>query len=354
MFFHGTAAAGRTRRYLLGIPLVAVMCVLYAIYLLGPVSSDERREGIMIERGTGMEEIAVLLKERGIIRSRAGFRLYALFSGSAHRLKPGLYEFFPASTTPEVVGMLVAGPPTNLSIRIPEGVTLRDVDNILAVSRIIAAGSFENLPLDALMAEYAFLRGASTLEGFLFPDTYRFAVGSSPESVVRKILDNFVAQALPLIAKSDESAMRTLTVASLLEREVPGYEDRRLVAGVIERRLRNDMPLQIDATVLYFACERKFIGCPMLEDSDYRASSPYNTYAVRGLPPSPIVSPGLEAIRAALAPRSSRFLYYLSDPATQRTIFAETLSEHERNRAKYLRSSRPPHPPLDTRGRYRV
>lgn len=348
MLSYQTAVPGRTRfsRYIVGVSLLGVMCALYAVYLVGPVSSGEEREGIVIERGAGMEEIAARLKERNVIRSKAGFRLYALFSGSAHRLKPGLYEFSPASTTPEIVRMLVAGPPTNLSIRVPEGLTLRDIDGILAASRIIPPGALETLSPEAFVSEYVFLRGTANLEGLLLPDTYRFAVGSPPEAVMRKFLDNFVAHALPLIAKSEQSVKRVLTVASYLEREVPDYEDRRLVAGVIERRLAKDMPIQIDATVLYAACGGRFIDCPRLLNSDYRAPSPYNTYVARGLTPTPIANPGLQAIQAALDPRPSRFLYYLSDPATKKTIFAETLSEHERNRARYLKSSRFS-PPLD-------
>ena len=340
MYPEPTTLPGRTRisRYIIGASLPAVFLALYAVYLLAAVSSDERRGTVAVERGAGMEEIAVLLKERDLTRSKAGFKLYALFSGSAHRLKPGLYEFAAASTTPEIVRLLVAGPPTNLSIRIPEGIALRDIDELLAASRIISPGTLTGLSVEAFTSEYPFLQGAASLEGFLFPDTYRFAVGSTPEAVMRKFLDNFVSQALPFIAKSQQPIERVLTVASYLEREVPDYEERRLVAGVIERRLRLDMPLQIDATVLYAACGRRFVDCPSLLDADYRASSPFNTYTVRGLTPTPIVSPGLHAIRAALDPRRSRYLYYLSDPRTGRTIFSETFPEHERNRARYLRS----------------
>ena len=128
-----------------------------------------------------------------------------------------------------------------------------------------------------------------------------------------------------------------LTLASIIEREVPFFEDRAIVAGILEKRLSIGMPLQVDATVLYVACAYRYDGCRELTERDFRVKSSYNTYLYKGLPPTPIANPGIEAIKAALNSTPSPFLYYLSDPETRRTVFSRTLEGHARNKTLYLR-----------------
>lgn len=326
----------QVRWFLFGAAIFAILLFLYFFYLLSPSDGEGTLVSFEIPRGSGIPEITRLLVEGRVVRSTVGFKLYTFLSGSAHQLKPGLYEFSTASTTPEVVRALVEGPPTDLAILIIEGQSLRDIDALLANRRIVKPGAFGALDPAAFVDEYPFLKGASNLEGFLFPDTYRFAVGSDPEVVAQKFLDNFSARVRPLFRKQKGDVMQSLTIASYLEREIPRGEDRRLVAGIVLRRLRMGMPLQVDATVLYAKCGGRFLGCDPLTRSDAQIDSPFNTYRYIGLTPTPIANPGLDAIRAALEPQTSRFLYYLSDPITKRTIFAETLPAHNRNRLRYL------------------
>jgi UPF0755 protein len=131
-------------------------------------------------------------------------------------------------------------------------------------------------------------------------------------------------------------------LASLVEREVPLAEDQRRVAGILEKRLAVGMPLQVDATICHIKKIRagSSVGCYPLSPLDFAVDSPYNTYLHMGLPPQPIGNPGIQAIMAVLDPLPSRYWYYLSDPATGKTVWSETLDEQEANRVKYLKVTR--------------
>ncbi len=313
-----------------------VLSVLF-FTLRAPVGEAVRE--IEVLHGASLDEIAELLKEKRVVRSDAVFKLYAFLSGGAHRIQPGLYRFDPGTRIPSVVRRLIAGPP-EVQILIPEGKSLRDIEAIFVRLGFLREGDLSNFPPASLEEEYPFLKKARTLEGFLFPDTYRILSGSSPEAIVRKFLDTFKRKAFDPIFLGDSSGRGwydDLIIASLVEREVSDPEDRRLVASILRRRLTIGMALQVDATVAYAACRGLFDGCPPLTREDFQISSEFNTYARRGLPPAPIANPGEEAIRSVRNPLPSNFFYYLSDPKTGKTIFSETFEEHDRNRARYLK-----------------
>lgn|SRR3989338_2963279 len=173
---------------------------------------------------------------------------------------------------------------------------------------------------------------STDLEGYLFPDTYEFFVPSSADSVAKRFSENFNKKVLPMIPQGRD-IREILTVASLVEREVSGPADRRMVAGIIWKRLRNDFPLQVDSPFCYIKPE----PCHPVTPEDTAKDSPYNTYTRKGLPPTPIANPGLDAITAAVNPQGSPYWFYLSDPKTQKTVFAVDLDEHRRNIVKYLK-----------------
>jgi UPF0755 protein len=215
-------------------------------------------------------------------------------------------------------------------VRVPEGASVYQVDQILAEAGVLPAGTF-----------LLFSRTLSSeVEGHLFPDTYRFYKNSSPGEVLKKMRDNFAAKAQPILDRDRPHIRENLILASILEKEVPEYEDRQIVAGIMQKRLEADMLLQADATLCYMKYEKAgaFVPCTPITSADLKTKSPYNTYLSKGLPPGPIGSPGLEAIKAAQDPKESPYWYYLSDPKTGKTIFSKTLDEHTRNRVKYLQS----------------
>lgn len=217
---------------------------------------------------------------------------------------------------------------------IPEGMGLAEIDATMARYGVLAAGTLKGARVADYYDTYPFLRGARSFEGFLFPDTYRFYFDSKPETVIRAMLDNYTARVSPLISDGGAvdwdnipitrrgiySSLEITTIASMIEKEVPGSADRRIVADIMYRRLRISMPLQIDATVDY---AKKY-------------GAAYDTYERYGLPPGPIASPGLDALEAALNPKASPYLYYLSDPKTSKTIFSKDFEEHKANSEKYL------------------
>lgn len=212
-----------------------------------------------------------------------------------------------------------------VTVTIPEGVTAAEVDTLLAKAGVTPAGSV------LAIAE------RDAREGYLFPDTYRFHPDSVPEDVVARLVATWEEKAGPLLAGSPGTALEELTIASILEREVRDPDERRVVAGIIKKRLDAGIPLQVDATICYLKkLEEPGSPCYPIRAVDLTIRSPYNTYLYRGLPPGPIGNPGIGALTASIGAQASPYWFYLSDPATSRTIFSATNEEHERNRSRYL------------------
>ncbi|MFH1188628.1 MAG: endolytic transglycosylase MltG [bacterium] len=203
-----------------------------------------------------------------------------------------------------------------IRITIPEGWTVHQISEKLVANGVLVG---ESLPQE--------------WEGYLFPDTYDFFVPSSVEEVRMKFAMAFQDKVLPLISESD-NLYRILTIASLIEREVPVSDDRPIIAGIIEKRIKSDMRLQLDATICY--CKEP-APCTPIRKEDFDLDSPYNTYRYNGLPPGPIGNPGINAIEAALHPQKSSYWFYISDPKTKKTIFAVDLDEHNKNIVNYLK-----------------
>lgn len=315
-----------------------VFCSIFASYIFYSLEAaailPEFKE-VKISRGDGLKEISSLLFEKGAIRSAAIFRLYAFLSGAAHVLKPGFYKISAASTTPEIIFSLVSGPEKEIAVVIPEGSTVKEIERTLFEKGIIQKGAFTEFNNADFLASYPFK--SKTLEGFLFPDTYRFEIDSGSQAVLKKFLDNFETRAWPLLEK-DKTWFDKLVIASILEKEVADFEDRRIVAGIINKRIKNNFPIQIDATIVYFKCNGDFTGCQdrRLAKSDFAMKNSFNTYKRLGLPETPIGNPGESAIKAAISQKLSPYLYYLSDPKTKKTVFSITFDEHNDNRFKYL------------------
>lgn len=321
---------------------ILVACILlgsFFIYLLSTPSRDIAAPvSFSVAPNSSFSDIGNLLYREHLIRSPFAFRVYGFFTGTAHLLRPGTYVLKEPISTPRLISLLVRGPEA-VSFTIPPGMTLREIDDRLAALSILPSGALIAFDtpssISLLRARFSWIPPITTLEGFLFPDTYLLFPSNSPEEVVSTLLRAFEKKALTFF-KPDDSLLRVILLASLLEKEVPEYEDRRIVAGIIEKRLVARMPLQIDATVLYARCGGKFLGCAPLRVADYAFESPYNTYVVSKFPPAPISNPSTSAIRAALLPQRSAYWYYLSDPKTKRTVFSTTLDEHNNNRARYL------------------
>jgi UPF0755 protein len=288
-----------------------------------------------VNAGDGFRQVAQNLYAAHLIRSPLAFEIFSLVDGHAFALKPGWYRLKPSMDTPQIVTAFFNGGAEEATVVIPEGSNMYDIDRILSNALVIRPGA---------LIDFA---TAHNLEGRLFPDTYQFYTNDNVAAAAKEMTDDFNAKAMPLLAADPATASaaneeQTLIIASIVQKEVPSQSDEELVAGIILKRLAAGMPLDIDATI----CYAKLLAAPTstahacaLSVLDFKINSPYNTYLYKGLPPGPIGNPGTSAITAALHPQSSPYFYYLSDPATGKTIFAKTLDEQNQNRVKYLESN---------------
>ncbi|MDO8560872.1 MAG: endolytic transglycosylase MltG [bacterium] len=334
--------------------LVLTMIAGYLFYeLFAPLKLEQQKTEIEIKEGAGLREIASELKNKKTIRSRWLFIGWAITGGNARNLKAGNYVFESAADIPDTINRLVRGEelPNERIITIPEGWNIDDIgiylesQNITAKKDLfVATGAPRVLNKETelkkrLKTRFAFLNelpAGLSFEGYLFPDTYRVFKDSPAEEITEKMLDNFQRKITPEmlieIKKQKKGLFQIITVASLIEKEVAKVEDRAIVSGILWERLEIGMGLQVDATILYIANKK----AGHISPDNFLIDSPYNTYKYRGLPPGPIANPGLSTIRAAIYPKSSPYLYYLSAP-DGRTIFSKTLEEHNIAKAKYLK-----------------
>jgi UPF0755 protein len=269
---------------------------------------------VTVVSGEGTREVADALERLGVIDNAGRFRRLAEQRGLDAALRPGTYRLTTGMDQDRVLDILVKGPSTR-SLTIPEGFTQRQIaDKLVAVGHFDRAAVLRALHDPKLASRYR-PRG-KPLEGLLFPRTYQIGQDDTPTTVVQAMLD----QLQLVLARYDLAAARPaglrlppyqiLTVASLIEAEAKVPGDRPKIAAVIYNRLKRGIPLQIDPTVQY-AWALLGHPKPRLGLADLRVGSPYNTYLVRGLPPTPIDSPGEQSIRAALRPANGDWLYYV-------------------------------------------
>ena len=297
-------------------------------YVLGgpAPSTNEVTRAVVIRPQTGAFDIARTLKEAHVIRSRFAFLAVAIARGTQRRLLAGEYEFASGLNLLEVVRRLEQGKGLVHPLTIPEGFAARQIAELLQEKGLIDQDRFMSLLRDRrVLAQHRV--DSESLEGYLFPDTYRLVKGLSEEAIIGRMVQRFTevfgpaerARAMELKMSVAEIA----TLASLIEREAMAEEERPLISAVFHNRLRLGMPLQSDPTVLYSLL--RFSG--KLTKANLQTPSPYNTYLHRGLPPGPIANPGRASIMAALHPASSRYLYFVSkNDGTH--AFSNTLQEH--------------------------
>jgi UPF0755 protein len=303
--------------------LVAAGVAAYVIYTpFGPASETF----VDIMPGSGTRGIAAQLERSGVIRSRYGFELLRPLLGG--RLKAGEYRFDHAVPMTEVYRRIERGDVYTRALTIPEGYNIFDIAKAVEADGFGPATAFlaaerQHTELIAAWTPPNSPRPAS-LEGYLFPDTYYFSRHATPLQMLRAMVRRFrqVSEQLSMT----EDVARTVVMASLVEKEVSQNDERPLVAGVFTNRLAKGMPLATDPSVIYAAIlDGRWRGTIYV--SDLQSPSPYNTYKHPGLPPGPICNPGMAALRAAIAPAETDFLYFVSDAAGH-SRFSNNLKDH--------------------------
>jgi UPF0755 protein len=281
---------------------------------------------VYIKPHARVQEIAETLREAGVIQSPWGFLALAYVQGSLKRLQAGEYEFSLHMPLLEVLRRLESGRVITHQVTIPEGFTALDIAQLLASEQLADPARFMALTEDPALAARLGVPGP-TLEGYLFPDTYRLSRGMGEEEIIRVMVARF-RQVVPadIEARAERLNLNTrgvITLASLIEKEAKLDRERPIIAGVFYNRLRLNMPLQSDPTAVYGAPDPRRRVTPL----DLQRKSPYNTYQTAGLPPGPIANPGLPSIMAALNPARVKYLYFVAkNDGTH--FFSRTLEEH--------------------------
>jgi UPF0755 protein len=286
----------------------------------------------------GILGIAGRVGEAGVVRSRLAFLATTAARGVFRSLKAGEYEVPQDATTWHVVTLLASGHVRQRTVLHPEGATVSELGRAFEAEQLAAADAIARVAADKrFLAAHGI--EAPSVEGYLFPDTYQFVRGMTPEEMLGRMIHRMRTKLTPAIKDRARerglSVHELLTLASIIEREAVVKDEQRLISAVFWNRLRIGMPLQADPTVQYaVAKERR-----ALSRADLLFDHPYNTYVRTGLPPGPIASPGVGAIEAALDPAPVKYLFFVAQD-DKRHHFSMNVDEHNRAVARYRRMSR--------------
>ncbi|MFH1423635.1 MAG: endolytic transglycosylase MltG [Candidatus Nealsonbacteria bacterium] len=272
--------------------IISVIGFLLLMICLPKNPSSQEEVFFTIEKGEGSKDIAFNLEKKGLVWWSQLFRAYVLVRSTSDELQAGTYRISPSMSILTMAEKFASGDIAMGTVTIPEGFTSEQIFQKLQSVRL--AGS-----------DPANLTALQELEGYLFPDTYEIPYGLDLDKIIKIMTDNFNKK-----TAGPEITPEAIIMASILEKELKTKEDKEIAAGLLWKRIRVGMPLQVDAHMW--------------------------TYQNRGLPELPICNPGLESIEAALSPKDSLYWYYLSAP-DGRTIFSRTLEEHNIAKAKYLK-----------------
>jgi UPF0755 protein len=314
------------------LPLLLVAACAVAAWLLLAPFGPHTETFVEIPSGTGAEGIARRLAAAGVISNPYVFEAMRVYEGGT--LRAGEYRFDHAVPMSEVYRRIERGDVFTVELVIPEGFNVFDIAQAIQSAGLGSKDAFlaAERGNTALIADLS--PHARSLEGYLFPDTYRFSRHASPEQMLAVMVKRFRQVTGPLGASSE----RTVTLASLVEKEVRLDTERPLVAGVFENRLAQGMTLATDPSVIYAALlAGRWRGT--IYQSDLQFDSPYNTYRHAGLPPGPICNPGVAALKAAIHPAKTEYLYFVADAAGH-SRFSTGLKEHNAQVQAYRDATR--------------
>ena len=337
----------KVKKKIIGFPaLVGTVFIIFCFAVLlwwsgsfKAVSNSTDKYYFEIKQGSTAATIAAELEDRNLIRESLVFRYLCKASQADSKLAAGDYYISPSMKPEEIVQLFLKGPAPNIvRVTIPEGYTVKDIVELLEANGLGTKKSFYAAMDTFDKDDYSFLKdvpqGDNRLEGFLFPDTYFFDINVGCHATIDRLLQRFSAE---LTDETRErlnvlgmSVSEWVIKASIVEKEAAKDDERAVIAGVFENRLKIDMPLQSCATVQYLLDEVK----PVLSYADEKIESPYNTYKYAGLPPGPIANPGHASLQAALYPEKNNYYYFVAKSDGSHA-FANSYDEHLRNISIY-------------------
>jgi UPF0755 protein len=324
----GLGAAG----VLLALFLVALLAAAAVVWVVFTPFGPSTETFVDIAPGSSTTAIAQQLESAGVIRNQLAFDLWRWVRRG--KLKAGEYRFDHPAPIADVYDRIARGDVYTVAVTIPEGATIFDVAGRLEQAGIATRTDFldQQPRLADLVVDLD--PHAKTLEGYLFPDTYRFPRKATPTQIASAMVRRFRIEAAGIGLK--ENVHQVVTLASLVERESALNAERPLVASVFTNRLAKHMPLMTDPSVIY-GLELNDEWRGKIYQSDLTRDTPYNTYLHAGLPPGPVANPGLPSLRAAMDPAQSNYLYFVAAGANPqgKSLFSATLEEHTRNVSGY-------------------
>lgn len=323
------------------------MVLFFALLILGTVygtifvdskyfvSKNTEPVTFTIPQGSSISTIGGILENKGIIEKDLFFELYTTLLTKNNNMKPGIFTVQPNSTMTDIVNEIEKAPELEektINLTIPEGYTIEQIAERLEENNVCSKSDFIELAKSKPTLDYWFLQNVDNYEGFLFPDTYDFYYFSTAKQVLSKLVGEFDNKLKKLgIDENTENIYDIVKKASLIEKEAYHKEDMPKISSVIENRIKKDMLLQIDASILYSIGHKDKIY-----QSDLELDDPYNLYKYKGLPPTPICNPGTDAISAVLKPEKTNYIFYVADSETKYHHFSKTYEEHQRNIEKYM------------------
>ena len=329
---------------------VLAVGVLFAGFCVFQFSRSAGRgaqlSGFTIAEGEGVKTIGTRLQQDGLLRSAYWFEVWVWLTGTEKQFLAGDYQLPGNANIMSLTTLLTGGihPNEEVTVTVIEGWTLRQVAEHVEKLALMSGEDFYEYVttperFNGLAGKYSELLDAkpasASLEGYLFPDTYRLFKDSKPEDLVRRMLDRmdkkFGNELREQAKKKGRGIHEVLTVASIVEREVREPEDKAMVADIFWRRLEAGRGLEADSTINYVTGK----NTPSVEGKDLGIDSPYNTYRYKGLPPGPISNPGEDSIQAALFPQANNYWYFLTTP-TGKVIYSTTFDQHVQAKNKYL------------------
>jgi UPF0755 protein len=298
-----------------------------------PGSMETIEQSIMIPPGQGLKTTAADLHDRGIIRNAFKFSVYARIKGYDKKIKAGEYRLKPSFSPREILEIMVSGKVQLYKITIPEGYTLAQIAGMMPDAGLGPVKDFLAAAHNGALLSELNIPGDS-FEGYLFPDTYHFPKGISPEKIIRTMLrrfqEVFTSAWQGRVRELKMTVHQVVTLASIIEKETGAPSERPVISSVFHNRLKKNMRLASDPTVIYGI--KDFDG--NLTRKDLTTKTPYNTYKMKGLPPGPIANPGAKAIEAALYPADADYLFFVSKRDGTHH-FSKTYQEHEKAVRKY-------------------
>lgn len=328
----------RSRRPRIPVVLLAIFLSIVAVVVFfnyrleHPPGAARSTDEVVVDipLGTSTAEIFRRLEAAGVVEDARLAEVYYRLHRRRTPLQAGEYRFLRPMPIDEIINRMGRGDVVRHSIVVPEGLTADETFALFWRQGIGGPDGFRAALVETELVP-GMTPGVTDLEGFLFPDTYVVTRSTSARQIVDRMVANFREHFTPDLqrraARLGLTVRQAVTLASIVQKETSIRDESPLVAGVYWNRLKRGMRLQADPTVIY-AMKRDKRWTGTLYRSDYDYDSPYNTYRIDGLPPGPICNPGLDALRAAVTPASTSFLYFVADPLTGRHDFSTTFDQH--------------------------